>query len=60
MEDRHLNGPEVDQVFADETSVGQILWLNGDNQNSVVNVVAANPAGNTAQWSFQSYDAFGT
>jgi RHS repeat-associated protein len=35
---RYLHGPAVDQVFADEDALGEILWGLGDNQGTIRDV----------------------
>ena len=35
LENRYLHGPGIDEVFADENALGEILWALGDNQGTV-------------------------
>jgi RHS repeat-associated protein len=52
---RYLYGSVIDQVLADETSSGQILWALSDNQGSVQDVIDS--AGSVLN--HVSYDGFG-
>ena len=38
LTDRYLNGPAIDQLFADEDAVGDILWGLTDHQGTVRDV----------------------
>ena len=38
VDHRYLNGPAIDQVFADETGGNGVLWYLSDNQNTVRDV----------------------
>ena len=52
---RFLNGPAIDQVFADESSVDGLLWDLGDNQNTTRDVI--NNSGTVVN--HVTYSAFG-
>ena len=39
LQDRYLHGPAIDQVFADEDAMGEILWSLADHQGTVRDVV---------------------
>jgi len=64
VDHRFMNGPAIDQVFADEGSGSgnQVLWYLSDSQNTVRDVAqySATTAGATAQIrNHLEYDAFG-
>jgi hypothetical protein len=42
-----LHGPAVDQIFADEDSLGQVLWALTDNQGTIRDVAKYNAGTNT-------------
>jgi RHS repeat-associated protein len=52
---RLLSGPEVDQVFADETAQGDLLWTLADNQGTIRDL--ANTASQVVNHVY--YSAFG-
>ena len=58
---RFLNGPLVDQVFSDETAVGDILWYVFDHQNTVrdVAVFDGTPGDQAEVVNHLTYDSFG-
>jgi RHS repeat-associated protein len=57
---RYLHGPAVDQVFADEDALGEILWGLADNQGTVRDVVDYDAGSNTTTIAnHRQFDAFG-
>jgi RHS repeat-associated protein len=62
VDHRYLNGPEIDQVFADETPGDSVLWYLSDQQNTVRDVAryATITAGALATVrNHLEYDSFG-
>ena len=60
LTNRYLHGPGIDQVFADETSLGEIMWSLTDHQGTVRDVAEYDPATNTTTVSNHlTYDSFG-
>jgi len=60
LTNRLLHGPAVDQVFADENALGEILWGLTDNQGSVRDVAQYDAATNTTSVvNHIKYDSFG-
>ena len=55
LQNRNLWGPQADQLFADETAVGNVLWPLADNENTIRDVVNATGA----VQDHLVYDAFG-
>lgn len=55
MSMRYLHGPEVDQVFAQENSVGSVLWMLSDHLGTTRDIV--NNAGQVVD--HVKYDTFG-
>jgi RHS repeat-associated protein len=61
LTNRYLHGPAVDQVFADEDALGEILWGLTDHQGTVRDVVDYNAATDTTSVvNHLKYDSFGT
>ena len=57
---RLLQGPDVDQLFADETALGEVLWTLSDHQGTVRDVADFTVAANsTAVINHIRYDSFG-
>ena len=57
---RLLQGPDVDQLFADETALGEVLWTLSDHQGTVRDVADFTVASNsTAVINHIRYDSFG-
>ncbi|MBA3570095.1 MAG: RHS repeat-associated core domain-containing protein [Pyrinomonadaceae bacterium] len=57
---RYLHGPDFDQVFADESSVDDILWALADNLGTVRDWIEYNDTtGTTSVFNHLEYDAFG-
>ena len=62
VDHRFLNGPEIDQVFADETPRDSVLWYLSDQQQTVRDVAqyTSTAAGSTSVVrNHLEYDAFG-
>jgi hypothetical protein len=63
---RFLNGPELDQVFSDQTADGSIFWLLQDNQQTVTDVATFGDSnsdgsadGKATRINHLTYNAFG-
>lgn len=60
LENRYLYGPAVDQFFADENSLGEVLWGLTDHQGTVRDLVEYDqPTNSTAVVNHVQYDSFG-
>ncbi|MFQ5731881.1 MAG: RHS repeat-associated core domain-containing protein, partial [Planctomycetaceae bacterium] len=60
MTNRYLHGPAVDQVFADENALGEILWGLADDQGTVRDVADYDAATDTTTVkNHRKFDAFG-
>ena len=60
LQDRYLHGPAIDQVFADEDAMGEILWSLADHQGTVRDVVDYDAGTNTTTVAdHRQFDAFG-
>jgi RHS repeat-associated protein len=57
---RYLHGPAVDQVFADEDALAEILWGLPDNQGTIRDVADYDAASDTTTiTNHRSFDSFG-
>lgn len=57
---RYLHGPAVDQLFADENSLGEVLWALSDNQGTIRDWAKYNSATNTTSIvNHLKFDSFG-
>ena len=62
VDHRYMNGPDIDQVFADEAPGNSVLWYLSDHQNTVRDVAkyASTAAGSQATVrNHLEYDSFG-
>jgi RHS repeat-associated protein len=60
LTNRFLHGPLVDQVFADENALGEVLWMLADNQGTVRDVAAYDEVlDETTVVNHLTYDSFG-
>ncbi len=62
VDHRYLNGPDIDQVFADETPGDSVLWYLSDQQNTVRDVAkyaSTTPGTQATVRNHLEYDSFG-
>jgi RHS repeat-associated protein len=60
LSNRLLHGPSFDQVFADENSLGEVLWSLTDHQGTVRDVAKYNAGTDTTSIvNHRQYDSFG-
>jgi RHS repeat-associated protein len=60
LEHRYLRGPGADQVFADETGTGEVLWALADHQGTVRDWAERDAGtGTTAVTNHLTFDSFG-
>ncbi len=60
LTERYLHGPAIDQVFASEDAMGEILWSLGDHQGTIRDVVDYDASTDTTSIAnHRQFDAFG-